>query len=89
MCLASGKQKMHTFKSDKGSLLHANAVDTDPAEDRPLPDDHISTLHCQYQVSGKSPTPYRVVMQISGKPMEVDTGAAVFIIESFSFVIFT
>ena len=52
-----------------GTTVHANAVATDPAEDRPLPDDAISTLHCQYQVSGKSPTPYRVVMHIGGKPV--------------------
>ena len=82
VCRARGNQKPHNFKSYKWSPLHANAVDTDPAEDRPLPDDAISTLHCQYQVSGKSPTSYQVVMQIGGKPveMEVDTGVTVSII---------
>ena len=62
--------------------MHVNTVDTDPAEDRPLLDDPISTLHCQYQVCSMSPTPNRVVMQIGGKlvEMEVDPGAVVSII---------
>ena len=56
-------------------------VEADSCEDRPQSDesqldDLISNLH---QVSGSALSPYRVVLHIEGKPveMEVDTGVAV------------
>ena len=60
-------------------------VEVDTTEDKPPPDDTISTLH---QVSGPSPSPYKVVLQIAGKPveMEVHTGASVSIMSKESWL---
>ena len=59
-------------------------VEVDTTEDKPPPDDPISTLH---QVSGRSP-PYKVVLQIEGRPveMEVNTGASVSIMSKESWL---
>ena len=50
-------------------------VEADSCEDESQLDDLISNLH---QVSGSALSPYRVVLHIEGKPveMEVDSGAA-------------
>ena len=51
-------------------------VDADTTGEMTPTDDLISNM---YQVSGRAPFPYKVVLQIEGRPveMEVDTGASV------------
>ena len=77
----SGRQQ----KPAKGPRRRANVVEVDTTEAKPPPVDPISTLH---QVSGRSPSPYKVVLQIEGKPveMEVNTGASVSIMSKESWL---